>query len=102
MIHVFAVITAKPGMRDALLNEFRANTPAVYAEPGCLEYRPAVDAEGFDRMQAAFGPDTFVAIERWDSPEALKAHARAPHMLAYGAAIKDMVASRAIHVLSPV
>ena len=34
MIHVIAVITAKPGMRDAVLSEFRANMPAVHAEQG--------------------------------------------------------------------
>ena len=33
--------------------------------------------------------------------EALKAHAKAPHMLAYGARTKDMVANRTIHVLTP-
>jgi len=32
---------------------------------------------------------------------ALKAHAVAPHMAAYGAKTKDMITSRAIHVLSP-
>ena len=32
MIHVIAVITAKPGHRAALLEAFRANVPAVRAE----------------------------------------------------------------------
>ena len=101
MIHVIAVITAKPGMRDAILEAFRANMPAVHAEQGCIEYAPAVDAAGFGAFQAAFGPDTFVVIEKWESPEALKAHAAAPHMAAYAAKTKDMIASRAVHVLSP-
>ena len=77
MIHVIAVITAKPGMRDAVLREFRANMPAVHAEQGCVEYAPAIDAEGIGSFQTAFGPDTFVAIEKWESAEALKAHAAA-------------------------
>ena len=101
MIHVLAIITAKPGMRDAILKEFRANMPAVHAEQGCVEYGPAVDAEGMGRFQNPVGPDTFVVIEKWESPEALKAHAAAPHMAAYGAKTKDMIASRVIHVLSP-
>ena len=101
MIHVIAVITAKPGMRDAVLQEFRANMPAVHAEQGCVEYAPAIDAEGIGSFQTAFGPDTFVAIEKWESGEALKAHAAAPHMKAYAAKTKDMIASRVIHVLSP-
>jgi len=46
MIHVIAIITAKPGKRDELLAAFRANMPAVHAEAGCIEYGPALDAEG--------------------------------------------------------
>ncbi len=101
MIHVIAVITAKPGMRDAVLREFRANMPAVHAEQGCVEYAPAIDAEGIGSFQTPFGPDTFVAVEKWESAEALKAHAAAPHMKAYAAKTKEMIASRTIHVLTP-
>jgi quinol monooxygenase YgiN len=101
MIHVLAIITAKPGMRDKILEVFRANMPAVHAEEGCLEYGPAIDAEGAGAFQAKFGPDTFVVVEKWESMAALEAHAAAPHMKEYGARTKDMVASRVIHVLSP-
>ena len=73
MIHVIAVITAEPGMRDAVLEAFRANMPAVHAEQGCIEYGPAVDAEGMG-FQTPFGPDTFVAIEKWESAEARGVH----------------------------
>ena len=75
--------------------------PAVHAEDGCIEYGPAVDAEGMGAIQTAFGPDTFVVIEKWASADALKAHAKAPHMAAYAARTKDMIANRVIHVLSP-
>jgi quinol monooxygenase YgiN len=101
MIHVIAVITARPGMRDAVLREFRANMPAVHAEQGCIEYAPTVDAEGIGGLQTPFGPDSFVVIEKWESAEALKAHAAAPHMAAYAARTRDMIASRVIHVLAP-
>ena len=101
MIHVIAVITAKPGQRDAILREFRANMPAVHAEKGCIEYGPAVDAEGVGGFQAKFGPDAFVVIEKWESIDALKAHAAAPHMAAYAAKTKEMIQSRVIHVLTP-
>jgi quinol monooxygenase YgiN len=101
MIHVLAVITTKPGKREAVLREFRANMPAVHAEDGCIEYGPAVDAEGIGAIQTAFGPDSFVVIEKWASADALKAHAKAPHMVAYAARTKDMIANRVIHVLSP-
>jgi len=98
MIHVVAIITAKPGMREAILKEFRANVPAVHAEQGCIEYGPATDAGG---SPAKFGDDAFVVIEKWESPDALKAHAASPHMAAYAAKTRDMIASRVIHVLTP-
>lgn len=105
MIHVIAIITTQPGMRDAALQEFRANVPNVLAEAGCIEYGPAVDAampagDG-PRLQAELGPDTFMVIEKWADLAALHAHAAAPHMLAYGAKVRPMLASRTIHVLSP-
>ena len=101
MIHVIAIITAKPGQREAILEAARANIPAVLAEDGCIEYAPAVDAEGLGSFQTKFGPDTFVFIEKWRDAQALKAHAAAPHMAAYAAKVKDLLAGRVIHVLSP-
>jgi quinol monooxygenase YgiN len=101
VIHVLAIITAKPGQRDAILKEFRANMPAVHAEQGCIEYGPAVDAEGVGGIQTELGPDTFVVVEKWESVAALKAHAAAPHMAAYAAKTREMVAHRVVHVLSP-
>jgi quinol monooxygenase YgiN len=101
VIHVIAIITAKPGMRGAILAAFHANMPAVHAEQGCIEYGPATDAEGIGPMQTKLGPDAFVVIEKWDSADALKAHAASAHMAAYGAKTREMIASRAIHVLAP-
>jgi quinol monooxygenase YgiN len=102
MIHVIAVITAKPGRREEVLAQFRANVPAVRAEKGCIEYGAAIDAEPALPIQKNWGPDSFLVIEKWESLDALKAHAAAPHMAAYGAKTKDLLASRVIHILSPV
>ena len=52
MIHVVAVITAKPGQREAILQAIRANLPAVRAEKGCIEYGPAIDADGIGSFQS--------------------------------------------------
>ena len=98
MIHVIAIITAKPRQRGAVLEIFNANLPAVRAEAGCIEYGPVIDVDGAD---PAFGPDTFVVVEKWETMAALKAHAAAPHMAAYGEKTKDLVAARAVHVLTP-
>lgn len=100
-VHVMAVIAAKSGMRDELLSLFNANVPAVHAENGCIEYVATVDTQGVGGFQTEFGEDTFVVVEKWESLDALMAHAAAPHMAAYGAKTKDMITSRVIHVLSP-
>lgn len=99
MIHVIATITAKPGQRDAVLAFFRKNVPAVLAEKGCISYEAVVDVPGFGGPQTALGPDTFAVIERWESPEALRAHAASPHMAEYGRNTSALLASRVINVL---
>ncbi|UCH47640.1 MAG: antibiotic biosynthesis monooxygenase [Betaproteobacteria bacterium] len=99
MIHVVAVITAKPGQREKILEAARDNLAAVRAENGCIEYGPVVDAE-FGSFQTPLGPDTFMVIEKWQDAAALKAHAAAPHMAAYAKKVKDLIADRQIHVLS--
>ena len=99
MIHVIAIIPAKPGKREDVLAAFRANMPAVHAEEGCIEYGPAIDAS--TGTPAKFGEDSFVVIEKWASAEHLKAHAASPHMKAYGEKTRDLLADRKIHVLEP-
>jgi len=101
MIHVIAVITAKPGQRESILMHFSANVPAVRAEKGCIEYGAAVDAENALSFQTKWGPDTFLVVEKWESMDALKTHAAAAHMAAYAAKTKDSIASRLIHILQP-
>ena len=102
MIHVVAVITAKPGQRSQVLEAFAANRPAVLEEQGCIEYNATLDAAGLPPSRGSFGHDTFVVIEKWESLAALQAHAAAPHMKAYGEKTKEWLESRLIHVLEPV
>jgi quinol monooxygenase YgiN len=101
VIHVLAIITASPGQREAVLEIFRANMAAVHAEAGCLEYSPVVDAADAGPAQTPLGPDTFCVVEKWADMDALRAHAAAPHMAAYAAKVRPMLASRVIHILSP-
>src|SRR5688572_29367884 len=101
IVHVIAVITAKPGKRAEVLQAFQANVPNVHAEEGCIEYVATVDAEGAGSIQTRFGQDTFAVVEKWASLQALKTHAAAPHMAAYAVKTKELIASRVIHVLSP-
>jgi quinol monooxygenase YgiN len=76
--------------------------PNVHAEEGCIEYVATVDAEGAGSSQTRLGADSFVVVEKWASLAALEAHAASPHMAAYAAKTRELVASRVIHVLSPV
>ena len=87
--------------RSLALAESLAGSFAVKAEQGCIEYGAAVDCEPPLKFQTAYGPDTFVVVEKWESPEALMAHAAAPHMAAYAGKTKEFIASRAIHILQP-
>ncbi len=96
MIHVLAVITAKPGQRATILEAFHANMPAVHAEAGCIEYGPVIDAPN---SPAPYGEDTFVVVEKWESADHLGAHARSPHMGAYAAKTKEHIATRTIHIM---
>lgn len=98
MIHVIAIITAHPGKRIQLLEMFQAVVPVVREEEGCIEYGVAVDVPNAD---PAFGADTYVVVEKWENMDTLKAHSVAPHMKSFGAAAKDLIAKRAVHVLQP-
>jgi quinol monooxygenase YgiN len=102
LIHVFATITAHPGQRDAILALFKKNAPAVLAEDGCISYEAVIDVPSAGAIQTAFGPDVFAVVERWESLDALKAHAGSPHMAEYGRATAPFVAKRVINVLQAV
>jgi quinol monooxygenase YgiN len=96
MIHVVAIISARPGQRPALLNAFAEISPIVLAESGCIEYSVTIDTTDAD---PAFGTDTIIVIEKWESADALKAHAGSAHMAAFGLLAKDLAAGVAIHRL---
>ncbi|AME25988.1 MULTISPECIES: putative quinol monooxygenase [Burkholderiaceae] len=99
MIHVIATITANPGQRADILALFSKNQPAVLAEEGCISYEAVIDVPGAGAIQTPLGDDTFLVIERWESIDALKAHAASAHMAEYGRNTGSFVAKRAINVL---
>ncbi|MDE0969009.1 MAG: putative quinol monooxygenase [Octadecabacter sp.] len=101
VVHVIAILSAKPGKRSAVLSIFNANITTVLAEEGCIVYEATIDAENSGPGKASFGPDTFVVVEKWSSMDALKTHSNSAHMQAFGAATKDMMANRTVHFLSP-
>lgn len=102
MVHVIAVIQTKPGMRSKVLEFFHANTPAVQAEAGCLEYFATTDADRAPDLQTRMGPDVLVIFERWASMSDFEAHARAAHVITYRNNTRELIASRTVHVLTAV
>ncbi len=98
MISVIASIQVKAGQRTRLLELFRANVANVRAEEGCIEYFASIDVDAGLPGQE-FNEQAVTIIEKWRDIEALQAHLRTPHMLAYIGQTKDLVESRSIRVL---
>src|SRR5258707_10022882 len=96
MIHVIAIITAKPGKREEVLAAFRANMPAVHAQQGCIEYGPAVDAQG--GPGAKYGADTFFVVGKWESLDHPEGQAAPPHLHALWANTRHLLPNREIPV----
>ena len=101
MIHVIATIETAPGMREDFLAAFAELVPDVRAEPGCLEYGPAIDLATSIADQPAPRENVVTVIEKWESVEALRKHLEAPHMARYRRTVKDIVLGVSIRVLEP-
>jgi quinol monooxygenase YgiN len=76
---VVATITPLPDHVDAVREALLTAVPKVHVEPGCELY--AVHE----------GRGEFVMIERWESPEALKAHGSAEALTTLGGALNGKV-----------
>jgi quinol monooxygenase YgiN len=99
MIHIIAIVTAKPGKREELLELVRNNVAAVRSESGCIEYSPLVD---LDASASKFGEQTFVVVEKWQDEASLAGHRIAKHMVGYAAKSKELVEKRSIYLMQPV
>jgi quinol monooxygenase YgiN len=100
IVHVVAVLTAKPGRRSEVLAQFHGIVPTVLSEDGCIAYEATIDTKNGSATQVEFGADTFVVIEKWASLTALRAHSESRHMAAFADRTKDMMATRTVHILS--
>jgi quinol monooxygenase YgiN len=78
---VTAVFHPAPGRVAQLIDALRATIPAVHSEEGCRLYAIHDADDG-----------TITMIEKWDSREALAAHAAGPAVKALQAAVADFVA----------
>jgi len=55
---------------------------------------------GAHGIQTRFGENTFVVVRKVGQPRPPQGHGAGPHMAADASRIKDLIASRVIHVLS--
>ena len=76
------IVTGRMKLRHAEVREFTDAATLVAArtreEPGCVEYRFAIDIED---------PLTIQLFELWDSPTALQEHFATPHFRAFAAVL---------------
>ena len=98
MIHVIASISVKPGKVPEFLEAFKVNASHVKNEKGCIDYVPGLDFKTGLPPQV-LDENMVTVIEKWGSMEALKAHLKAPHMLAYREKVKDIVLGLSLKVL---
>ena len=98
MISVIASVRVKADRLSEFIGILKANVPEVRKEKGCIEYLPSVDVDSGLPVQK-FDKNVVTILEKWQDVEALKAHLKTPHMLAYRQKVKDIVEDLSIKVL---
>lgn len=101
MISVIASVRVKADWLLQFVEIFKANVPKVREEKGCIEYFPTIDIDSGLPVQK-LDKNVVTIIEKWESMEALRAHLKTPHMLAYRDRVKDMVEDLSIKALQEV
>lgn len=101
MIYVLAAIRIKDARVSEFLEIFKANTPHVLAEKGCIEYVPTMDIVSGLPLQEPEA-NTVTVVEKWQSIEDLRAHLVAPHMVAYQKKVNELVEEVSLKVLAEV
>ena len=99
MVHVLAALRIKEGHLAEFIEIFKANVPNVLLEKGCIEYSPAIDLPTEISTQD-IDKNVVTVVEKWESLDALKDHSVAPHMLAYGEKVKDILENVSLKILT--
>ena len=92
MIYVIAQLKLKPGTSERAAIEARKVVEGTVKEDGCLFY---------DFNLSVTDPTRLVAVERWESKEALAKHNETPHLLAWRRVVAEIVVERDIQVITP-
>ncbi len=92
-IAVVAISVAKPGHEEQLREVLEGIVGPSRHDRGVLQY---------DLHRDLREPRRFVFFERWESEEALAAHAQSAHIAAYRKASADWIEHAEIRVLSKI
>ncbi|MEQ5838113.1 antibiotic biosynthesis monooxygenase [Paraburkholderia acidicola] len=92
-IAVVAISIAKPGDEEKLREAVEGIVEPTRNERGALQY---------DLHRDVKEPRRFVFFERWESEEALAAHAKSAHIAAYRQAAADWIEHAEIRVLTKI
>ncbi|MGC9975480.1 MAG: putative quinol monooxygenase [Syntrophales bacterium] len=98
MISVIASVRVKADRLSQFIAILKSNVQEVRKEKGCLEYFPATDIDSGLPVQK-LEKNVVTIIEKWESVEALRAHLKTPHMLAYREKVKNIVEELSVKVL---
>jgi quinol monooxygenase YgiN len=98
MISVIASVRIKADRLSQFIEIIKSNVPEVRKEKGCIEYFPTIDIDSGLPVQK-LDKNVVTIIEKWESVEALRAHLKTPHMLAYREKVKDIVEELSVKVL---
>ncbi|KXU91267.1 antibiotic biosynthesis monooxygenase [Paraburkholderia monticola] len=92
-IAVVAISVAKPGYEEQLREALEGIVGPTRNEAGALQY---------DLHRDVQEPRRFVFFERWQSQDALAAHAKSAHIQAYKKAAADWIEHAEIRVVSKI
>ena len=90
-VTVVAKVTAKAEAVEAVRGELLKMVAPTRAEDGCLEYRLHQDNSD---------PTVFIFYENWQDMTCLERHMKSAHFQAYVAAVGDLLADKAVHLLT--
>ncbi len=90
-VTVVAKVTAKKEAVEAVKAELLKMVAPTRAEEGCLEYRLHQDNAD---------PAVFIFYENWRDMACLERHMASPHFQAYVAAVGDLLADKAVHLMT--
>jgi quinol monooxygenase YgiN len=90
---IVARIKAKPGCEQKLEEAMRSMITKVRSEPGCEQYI---------LHRAIKDPTQFVFFEVYKDKEALDFHGKTPHMAELGKAMRELIESTTLDILTEI